>query len=61
MIYKSLRARIELLPPCRRGTIHFLMYKPGDLRMASLLHKAKKGELSLIGVQTIHYFCRFAI
>lgn len=48
MIYKSSRARKELLTPCRRGTIHFLMYRPGDLRMASLLRKARKGELPLI-------------
>lgn len=48
MIYKSLRARMELLPPCRRGTIYFRMYRPDDLRKASLLCKAGKGEL--IGV-----------
>lgn len=50
MIYKSLRARTGLLPPCRRSTIHFLMYRPGDLQMVSLLDKAKKGELLLIVV-----------
>lgn len=50
MMYKSLRARMELLPPCRGGTIHFLIYRFGDLQMASLLYKAKKGELPLMGV-----------